>query len=59
MGLPQYRAQWRKWKEAGVVGAVEQQERAEVGLEAGVSQCMMGALSQMRDYTLSPKSKGT
>lgn len=42
-----------------MVGAVEQEERAEVGLEAGVSQCMKGPLSQVRDCTLSPKSKGT
>lgn len=30
--------QWRGWNEVGVVGAVEQEERAEVGLEACVRQ---------------------
>lgn len=49
--------QWRGWNEAGVVGAVEQEERAEVGLEACVRQRMKGALSEVRNYTLSPKSK--
>lgn len=49
--------QWGGWNEAGVVGAVEQEERAEVGLEACVRQHMKGALSKVRNYTLYPKSK--
>lgn len=46
----------RKWVWWGVF---EQERRAEVGLEAGVSQCMKGTLSKVRDYRLYPESKRT
>lgn len=49
--------QWGGWNEAGVVGAAEQEERAEVGLEACMHQRMKGALSEVRNYTLYPKNK--
>lgn len=49
--------QWRGWNEARVVGAVEQEKRAEDGLEACVRQRMKGALSKVRNYMLYPKSK--
>lgn len=40
-----------------MVGAVEREERAEVELEACVRQRTKGSLSEVRNYTLSPKSK--
>lgn len=36
-----------------------QEQRAEVGQEAGVSQCMRGALGKVKDSRLYPKRKGT
>lgn len=50
--------QWRGWNEAGVVGAVEQEKRAEVGLEACVRQRMKGALSKVRNLYVVSKEQG-